>query len=369
MASNTHLLFLFLYLTLLTPSLQQQCPSGCRCPSGTEVRCSNAGLTAIPPDIPATVEKLFLDGNSISEVNSSHISALPRLKLLYLPRNRLTSVKNFANLPNLEILNLASNNISYVDNDAFENSTKLRYIFLNKNSLTDVPTSLERLDNLQILTLDENNVRTVSAAFFSSLGSIARIDLHNNPWSCDCRLRGLKNWMSETSAEISLRDNITCASPEHLIGRAIDDVHVDDMVCATTATVDNETTKRKTTTTTTLTTTDVDVHSTRTTVYSSPSAKAVANTDRATDTHSATLSTQHHTTTTGSEEDQYSRIMNATKPLIPFKSTSGNRVVSSQTGKEDDDKDDLKWIIPVAVLGAAVVVLLIFALKYLSKRY
>ncbi|XP_019645859.1 PREDICTED: uncharacterized protein LOC109486470 [Branchiostoma belcheri] len=30
MASDTHLLFLFLYLTMLTPSLQQQCPSACR---------------------------------------------------------------------------------------------------------------------------------------------------------------------------------------------------------------------------------------------------------------------------------------------------------------------------------------------------
>ncbi|KAI8511703.1 Slit 2 protein [Branchiostoma belcheri] len=236
MASDTYLLSLFLYLTMLTPSLQQQCPSGCRCPSGTEVRCSNAGLTAIPPDIPTTVEKLFLDGNRITEVNSSQISALQHLKQLYLPRNRIRSVQNFANLPNLEILNLASNNISYIDNDTFENSTRLKYIFLSKNSLIIVPTGLERLDNLQILTLDDNNIRTANAAFFHGLGSILRIDLHNNPWSCDCRLRGLKQWMSETQAEISLRENVTCASPENLIGRAIDDVRADDMVCAKTAT-------------------------------------------------------------------------------------------------------------------------------------
>ncbi|XP_066284128.1 immunoglobulin superfamily member 10-like [Branchiostoma lanceolatum] len=348
--AKTHALFLF--LTLVFKASLQQCPSECMCPSGTEVLCINKGLSAIPPNIPATVEKLHLDGNSISEVNNSDISAFSHLKELYLPRNNLRTVpgQTFANMPNLEILHLASNNISFVDNDAFQNSPKLKYIFLNKNSLVAVPAGLERLENLQILALDSNNIRTVNASFFSSLRSIRRIDLNNNPWLCDCHLRGLKEWMVVTSAEIFLRENVTCASPEHLIDQAIDDVHVDDMVCTTPATMDSATTK---VTKTTTTTTGVGVYSS---AYSSPSARIVTATGRKTDTHGVVLSTQYYTTT-GSNDDQTSG-MDATKPFMAAKSTSGHRAIPSSSGNNDKTKI---WIIFVSVL-VPVVVLLIMVL-------
>ncbi|XP_078595866.1 uncharacterized protein LOC144872963 [Branchiostoma floridae x Branchiostoma japonicum] len=348
---------LFLFLTLATVfNMSQQCPSVCRCPSGTEVRCINKGISAIPPNIPLTVEKLYLDGNGISEVNNSDIAALTNLKELYLSRNDLKNVpgQTFASLPNLEILSLASNNISFVDNDAFQNSPKLKYIFLNKNSLVEVPTGLERLDNLQILALDENNIRTVNATFFRSMRSIRRIELNNNPWSCDCHLRGFKEWMSETTLEISLRENVTCASPEHLIGRAIDDVNVADMACTTHRTTNSTTAK-----VTTLTI-GVNVHSTRTTIaYSSQSIHGKTS-SRTTDT-TPVLSTQNHLTTV-SKENQITPGMNATIPSIAPKSTSYHRVVRPSSSGYHDNKYELIWII--CILGAALLIVLLILLCY-----
>ncbi|XP_035665291.1 leucine-rich repeat-containing protein 70-like [Branchiostoma floridae] len=334
--------------------MSQQCPSVCRCPSGTEVRCINKDLIAIPPNIPQTVQKLYLDGNRIAEINNSHIAALPNLKELYIPRNDLKTVpgQTFANLPNLEILSLASNNISFVDNDAFQNSPKLKYIFLNKNSLVEVPTGLERLDNLQILALDENNIRIVNAIFFSSLGFIIRIELNNNPWSCDCHLRGFKEWMSETTLEISLRENVTCASPEHLIGRSIDNVDVADMACTTHRTTDSTAAK------VTTPTIGVSVHSTRTTIaYSSQSIHG--KTSSGTSDTTPVLSTQNHLTT-GSKENQITLGMNAssTKPFIAPKSTSYHRTVRPSSSGYHDDR--LIWI--VCVLGAVLLVILFLVL-------
>ncbi|XP_078620900.1 uncharacterized protein LOC144887513 [Branchiostoma floridae x Branchiostoma japonicum] len=356
MASIGKIHAVVLFLTIVFRTSLQQCPSMCRCPSETEVRCSNKDLSVIPPDIPTTVEKLYLDRNRISEVNNSHIAAFPNLRELHLPRNSIRTVpgQTFANLPNLEILSLASNNVSVVDVYAFRNSPKLKYIFLNRNSLVEVPKDLQRLETLEILALDHNNIRTVSAELFSSqLRSLIRVDLNNNPWSCDCRLRGLKEWMSETSIEISLRENVTCASPEHLIRRAIDDVNVADMVCPTPTPLNSGTTQAATTTTTII---SVNVQSTRSTIaYSSSSAKGTT-TNRTTDTHSTVLSTQNHHTT-GSKEVQTSRTK-ATGHFIAPKSTSDLLDLPSLS-ESNDNKDDLIWIICVSVLGAVLLIMML----------
>ena len=55
------------------------------------------------------------------------------------------------------------------------------------------------------------------------------IELANNPWSCDCRLRPLKHWLVTNNVPHSADPQ--CHSPPRLAGQPFANLQVDEFAC------------------------------------------------------------------------------------------------------------------------------------------
>ncbi|XP_028377234.2 leucine-rich repeat-containing protein 3C [Phyllostomus discolor] len=106
-------------------------------------RCSQAGLSAVPPGIPNDTRKLYLDANRLASVPAGA----------------------FRHLPVLEELDLSHNVLAHLSGAAFQGlAGTLRHLDLSANQLASVP--VEAFVGLQI-----------------------QVNLSANPWHCDCALQ------------------------------------------------------------------------------------------------------------------------------------------------------------------------------------
>ena len=90
---------------------------------------------------------LYLDlfDNQIKEIDSLS-AGVPTLKVLLLPKNNISKIKNVNELIKLEVLDLHANKISKIEGFGLLNS--LRILNLAHNQITKI----ENLDNLNSLT-------------------------------------------------------------------------------------------------------------------------------------------------------------------------------------------------------------------------
>lgn len=63
----------------------------------------------------------------------------------------------------------------------------------------------------------------------ASFAGLHAIELGNNPWACDCRLRPLKQWLVSNNVPHSL--DPTCDSPPRLAGQQFANLQVDEFAC------------------------------------------------------------------------------------------------------------------------------------------
>lgn len=97
------------------------------------------------------------------------------------------------------------------------------HCFLSSSPLISSPP-LSDLSSLRTLLLHSNQLSLLSGDIISSLPSLEELSLHSNPLRCDC----LTSWgphLGNQSHLKVLESTITlCASPPHLIGRALQEV-------------------------------------------------------------------------------------------------------------------------------------------------
>ena len=62
-----------------------------------------------------------------------------------------------------------------------------------------------------------------------SLTGLHGIELSGNPWSCDCRLRPLKEWLVASNVPQAFEP--TCASPPRLENKKFIELTVDEFAC------------------------------------------------------------------------------------------------------------------------------------------
>ncbi|CAO1367295.1 unnamed protein product, partial [Diamesa hyperborea] len=56
------------------------------------------------------------------------------------------------------------------------------------------------------------------------------VELHDNPWLCDCRLRATKLWLTEKNIPYPVAP-VCSGGPERVIDKSFADLHVDDFAC------------------------------------------------------------------------------------------------------------------------------------------
>ncbi|XP_072044673.1 uncharacterized protein [Amphiura filiformis] len=132
---------------------------------------------------PDSINELDLSSNGISHIELNAFKRLSNLQGLYLQNNSLYDLQPgvFDTLQNLKVLLLNSSRLDSLSENIFTKLTTLTDLYLSNNMLSTLPEKLVRnLGNLQVLTLNGNLLDTINRTFLQGLGKLQELDLSNN---------------------------------------------------------------------------------------------------------------------------------------------------------------------------------------------
>ncbi|EPY90148.1 hypothetical protein CB1_000042003 [Camelus ferus] len=162
------------------------CPGACVCYNEPKVTtsCPQQGLQAVPANIPAASQRVFLHGNRITYVPAASFRACRNLTILWLHSNALARIDAaaFTGLALLEQLDLSDNaQLRAVDPTTFHGLGHLHTLHLDRCGLQELGPGLFRgLAALQYLYLQDNGLQALPDDAFQDLGNLTHLFLHGN---------------------------------------------------------------------------------------------------------------------------------------------------------------------------------------------
>jgi len=255
-------ILLSLLLSLDMVSSQNSCPSKCNCiwRNGKQTTiCENQGFIAIPSGISIATQVLNLNANNFQTLPSRVFQerGLTNLQKVFLSKCKLGEMRKDAliQLTNLVELDLSYNLLTTVPSSSLEHTPGLRRLVLNNNPIATIPKdsfshtpelnsldisdcqidsieggAFRGLSKLQYLFLQGNRLATLSLPVTQDLPVLYALDLHKNPWNCDCLLRPAREWMIRYNVPQSIPP--TCSGPEKLSGMMWNSLQLDDFACS-----------------------------------------------------------------------------------------------------------------------------------------
>ncbi|XP_064077751.1 leucine-rich repeat neuronal protein 3-like [Macrobrachium nipponense] len=190
-----------------------------------------------------SLEVLSVENNLLNKAPTAAFQGIPSLKILILDRNPLSKIKplDFSHLGITEISLCHMPKLSIVDAKGFYNLLNISSIHMSDNKkLTYVdPLAFMNVDNLKVLQLHDNVIKGISPEMKSVLPNGVQISLYNNPFTCDCNIRWLRQLMEDSfSSGVSLvkPEQLVCHGPENLAHKLIKDLNIKSIprVCAPT---------------------------------------------------------------------------------------------------------------------------------------
>lgn len=257
------LLFLFLLWWCCTvASAMGNCPQACICKwkGGKETaECIDRKLITIPENIdPGTqvldmsdnnlqilpaeafkrvdllnLQKIYLRSCHLGQIDDAAFEGLTNLVELDLSHNLLTSVPTatLTALPSLRDFTLSGNAIQKIEREAFGPVPQLVKLDLSHCEIQMIAShAFIGLEMLHTLKLNGNRLTELRATTIQTLGKLRNIELHDNPWLCDCRLRATKIWLNEQNIPFPVAP-ICAAGPERVLERTFTELHADDFAC------------------------------------------------------------------------------------------------------------------------------------------
>lgn len=183
-------------------------------------------LSSIPSGLPACLEELRLDDNRISTIPTHAFRGLSSLRCLVLDGNLLANQRiaddTFSRLSNLTELSLVRNSLQTPPVNL--PTAHLQRLSLQENAITHMPRgSLDGMHRLQRLDLSGNNLTTLPRGLFKDLDSLGQLLVRGNPWYCGCNLRWLHDWLHARGNSITVR-GLMCQGPERVRDMALKDL-------------------------------------------------------------------------------------------------------------------------------------------------
>ncbi|NP_001030147.1 slit homolog 1b precursor [Danio rerio] len=207
------------------------CPPKCRC-EATVVDCSNLRLTKFPEHLPLSTTELRLNNNDLSILEATGLfRPLTHLKKINLSNNKITEIEDgaFEGASSVVELHLTANLLVSVRGGMFRGMDGLRMLMLRNNHIRCVHnSSFSGLQNVRLLSLYDNQLSTIMPGAFDSLPNLSTLNLLANPFSCDCRLSWLGEWLR--SRQI-VTGNPRCQNPAFLREIPLQDVAKPDFIC------------------------------------------------------------------------------------------------------------------------------------------
>ncbi|CAL4089340.1 unnamed protein product, partial [Meganyctiphanes norvegica] len=238
------------------------CPKVCECKwkDGKEtVSCVSAGFIDIPRGLdPSTqvldlrrnnlrilpkdsfldvdllnLQKIWLTHCNLKRLEAGSLRKLANLVELDLSDNLLKDVPSTAlgDVPGLRELRLTHNQLMNITDAAFTPTPDLVRLDLTNNQITNIDSRAFRgLSRLEVLKLSSNKLKILRSDVLTPLVALHGLNLDNNPWQCDCRLRQLRSWMIERNVASS--EPPICTMPLRISGSPWSVLTLDDFVCA-----------------------------------------------------------------------------------------------------------------------------------------
>lgn len=223
------------------------------------VECRQRGLITLPSNIDPQTQVLDLSGSNLQTLPREAFSRanLLNLQKIYLASCRIGQVDPTAlrGLTNLIELDISDNLLTDVPSQALADAVSLRELRLSSNPIQKIEQgAFDQAPGLVKLDLSDCQIETLAAGAFDGLDQLSHLrlggnrleelrpdvvsslprrlhglELQNNPWICDCRLRYLREWLQQHN--VPSPATAACALPERLSGRALIELLVDDFAC------------------------------------------------------------------------------------------------------------------------------------------
>lgn len=255
------LLALGFLLGLIPLYSAQSCPSVCTCKwkNGKQtVECLERALITIPELIDPETQVLNMSGNNLQILPRETFLRVNLLNLqkVYLKSCRIGQIDDhaFRGLTNLVELDLSHNLLTSVPSSTFQDVRFLRYISLANNPIQKVeanafrtvpsmgkidmsncdiksiaPNAFEKLEMLELLKLNGNKLSGLLPRTVETISKLHGVELHDNPWICDCRLRSTKEWLSNHNIPYPIAPR--CHGPPKVTGKTFAELDIDDFAC------------------------------------------------------------------------------------------------------------------------------------------
>uniref|UniRef100_A0A3Q2NRJ3 Fibronectin leucine rich transmembrane protein 1 n=1 Tax=Fundulus heteroclitus TaxID=8078 RepID=A0A3Q2NRJ3_FUNHE len=180
-------------------------------------------LSSIPAGLPASLEELRLDDNRISTIPTHAFRGLSSLRRLVLDGNLLANTRiaddTFSRLSNLTELSLVRNALQSPPVNL--PSAHLVRLHLQDNGMTHIPrATLDGMRHLQRLDLSGNNLTSLPRGILRDTESLELLLLRGNPWYCGCNLRWLHSWLHGRGSAVTVR-GLVCQGPEPVRGQSL----------------------------------------------------------------------------------------------------------------------------------------------------
>ncbi|KAF0304856.1 Carboxypeptidase N subunit 2 [Amphibalanus amphitrite] len=171
--------------------------------------------------LPADLTTLSLADNNLTSISSGALTPLAALTSLDLSGNRIDVIdaRAFAGLSRLRTLRLDGNHIVTLPAGGLSGLKALTELDLSRNSLQALTEDvLTPLPALRRLLLRNNDLIQLDGQLLRALPALKKVDIAENSLHCDCRLRELATYLSDSSAWLEDEDvrQITCATPTAL---------------------------------------------------------------------------------------------------------------------------------------------------------